>query len=343
MPKIKKTSKVNKQRRKLFRDLEQDGVTYSFLSEFCTDREQARLSYVEGYTRDGIIEALDFGTLFHSGLEALADNKPVGSAVQAIKREGDNMIRDRGLKPFEAAQIQMLSTKARIVLPWYHEYWRQKKGHEYRPDAQFVSREESFRIEHELPLCLDPQGNVRRVVIRGRFDAIFRLKGKLWLMENKTKSQIDEEGLTASLSQDLQTMLYCHAIAAKYGETPVGVLYNVIRRPQLKQKQQESQKEFFERIEASIREEPDHYFKRWQVSLTANDVDQWVERSLNPLLIQVCLWWDEIKQNPFDPWKIKGRVHHFQNPEGLYNRYGKSQYFDLLTRKSTHGLKRRSQ
>lgn len=337
----KKATEKAKAVKKLFRDLEKDGVTYSFLNEFMLCREQARLSYVEGYTRDGIVEALDYGTLFHKGMEVIAKKgATVKAAVMAIKREGDDIIRDRRLKQHEAAIVQELSTKARIVFPWYHEYWRQKKGHEFR--SKFVAREESFRLEHEIPFYDgDGASTPRVVVIRGRFDAIFRLNGRLWLMENKTKSQIDEEGLQASLSQDLQTMLYCHTIKLKFGEAPVGVLYNVIRRPQLRQKKDETQSEFFRRIEDDVQTDPDRYFMRWEVSLADGDIEKWVERSLNPILTQVCLWWDEIKQNPFNPWKIPGRMHHFQNPEGLYTRYGKSQYFEMLTRNSTYGLRKR--
>lgn len=333
-------------RRELFRDLDNDGVTYSFLNEFVLCREQARLSYVEGYTRDGISEALDFGSLFHAGLEALASDKTVRQALNAIEKEHLKLIQFRGkLDKSESAQLSMMTAKAQIILPWYHEYWLRKKGHEHRKDAKFVAREQDFRQGHQVPVMTVAGTSVswqpRTIVLRGRFDAIFRLNGKLWLMENKTKSQIDEDGLQASLSQDLQTMLYSYAIKLMYGEYPAGVLYNVIRRPALRQKQTENTDEFLARIEEDVKANPDHYFKRWEVTFGKQDIDNWVTRSLDPILAQVRLWWDEIKADPFNPWSIPNRVHHFQNPEGLYNRYGKSQYFELLTSNSTFGLKRR--
>lgn len=335
--------KFQQSRRQLFRDIERDGVTYSFLNEFMLCREQARLTYVEGYTRDGIVEALDYGTLFHKGMETVAQKKAkVADALLAMKKEGEKIIRDRGLKPVEAATIRDLSTKARIVFPWYHEYWRQKKGHEFR--SEFVAREEDFSLEHEIPwFDLSNGGSTpRKIRLRGRFDAIFRLNDRLWLMENKTKSMIDEEGLTASLSQDLQTQLYCYAIYLKFGELPAGVLYNVIRRPGLRLKQGEKPSQLYDRIEEDVKQYPSKYFMRWEVKFGKDDILKWVERSLNPILAQVSLWWDEIKQNPFNPWSIPNRVHHFQNPEGLYTRYGKSQYFEMLTRQSTYGLRKRT-
>lgn len=337
-----KASERAKSRKKLFRDLEKDGVTYSFLNEFMLCREQARLSYVEGYTRDGVTEALEFGSLFHKGMEVVASGKSVKSALAAITKEAADITKQRRLKQRDANTILELATKAKIIFPWYHEYWKQKKGHEFR--GKMVAQEESFRLEHRIDYHrLDDKGGKlsRIVVLRGRFDAVLRLNGQLWLMENKTKSQIDEEGLTASLKQDLQTMLYCHAIKMKWGEAPVGVLYNVIRRPQLRQKQSETLQEFYQRLEDEVRGDPDRFFMRWEVNFGPKDIERWVERSLNPILMQVCSWWDEIKSNPFDPWSIPGRMHHFQNPEGLYNRYGKSQYFELLTRNSTYGLRKR--
>jgi hypothetical protein len=329
-----------------FRDLEKDGVTYSFLSKFLMDREQARLTYVEGLQRAGCMDALDFGSCFHELLEHFAEGSDCSKPC--LKKKLDTWLSNqrkwRALQSEEYRRCVQLADQVLTIFPHYLDYWKAQKGDEHKSD--FVCQEQDFRLEHLIPWQLDPDVppesiNHRKVIIRGRFDAIFRLKGKLWLMENKTKSQIDEEGLSSSLHLDLQTMLYCQAIRTMYGEAPEGVLYNVIRRPALRQGKT-TYNDFLNRIEKDVIDNKSWYFMRWRVTFGKNDLDRWVANTLNPLLTQVCLWWDEIKGNPFDPFANPNRVHHFVNPEALYSKYGRSEFFEYLTRGSMNGLSRRT-
>ncbi len=323
---------------KPFRDLEINGITYSFLAKFLGCREQARLQYVEGLQRTGTIEAIDFGSCFHELLEHFAEGSTCDQ--KSLKKKLDGWLADqkkyRQLQGYEFQKLFRLAEQVLMIFPIYLDYWKQQKGHEFRSD--FVCQEQDFRLQQEIPW----QGSTRGVTIRGRFDAIFRLKGRLWLMENKTKGLIDEEGITASLALDLQTMLYCRAIEMMYGEKPEGLLYNVIRRPALRQGKTETYQAYLDRIYRDIMARQSYYFMRWQVTFAKQDVDKWVQQTLNPLLSQVCLWWDEIKDNPFNPFENPNRVHHFTNPEGLYSRFGRSEFFELLTRNSMHGLSRRT-
>lgn len=320
---------------KSFRDIVKDGVTYSFLSEFFgTCREQARLSYVEGYGQAGVCDALEFGQLFHSCCEASA--AAGNCAISSYKVTADYIAQKLKREKIAKKSIEELKVLARIVsvlYPAYWGHWQRHEGLEFQGNTKFIAQEKAFTIKHELP-----SGNV--IPIRGRFDAILRKgNGKLWLMENKTKSRIDAEGLTSVLSSmDLQTMLYCLAIRKEYGETPEGVLYNVIKKPGLRQKIGETTEEYLARIQQDVEDKPNDYFMRWHVAIREKDLLDWEARSLNPMLEQVWVWWDSIKQNPLDPWKSP---HHFINPEGLYTRYGKSRYFDLLTRGAPVGLVKR--
>lgn len=328
--------------KKPFRDIDVDGVTYSFLQKFTHCREQARLSFVEGLTQDGIVDALDWGTMFHELLQHQAEGNSVQERIlrQRLERWLARETQFRKLKNTQRDHLQGLLNQVLLVFPYYHTYWKKKNGHEFTAD--FVCQEEDFRVPHHLDYPTRDGQPQRQILLRGRFDAILRIDGKLWLMENKTKSFIDEEGLQASLSQDMQTMLYCHAIRLKFGEMPVGVLYNVIKRPAHRFGQKDTPESFLGRVEDAIRNEPDKYFIRFVVQLGPDDIDAWVQRTLNPLLTQVCMWWDEIKPSPFNPWKIPNRIHHYQNPEGLYTKFGRSEFFDYLTRNgSMNGLRRR--
>lgn len=322
------------------RNIDNDGITYSFLSEFLSDRESARLTYVEGWQQTGVISALEFGQMIHSCLEATALNKNVPpSCQQIIKQYIVEKAKYTKLSKSDIKELELLGQVAAIVFPLYHQFWTKHKGVEFSPTAQYVSQEEKFEVPHSFHFTPNDGSEpyIATMSLRGRFDSILRIDGKLWLMENKTKSQIDEDGLTASLAMDLQTMLYCQAINLKYGECPAGVLYNVIKRPGHRFGKNDTTTSFLQRIQDSVEATPSEYFMRWHVSITEEELAEWVSRSLNPILCQVKRWWDSIKKDPFNPWHSP---EHFFNPESLYGRYGRSRYFNLHTRKSTYGLQR---
>lgn len=329
---ILKGDKSKKRSRAIpFRLLERDGVTYSFLDEFLKCREQARLSYVEGYAQKQLIEAFEFGNCIHGCLEAQGKSK--GRAFDHNKILNDfRAMRNKVLRGGEKTELNRIVETARLVWPAYVAYWRQKQGMELLPDCEFVSNEEDFKLSHTLPNGTD-------IILRGRLDGVLRYKGKLWLMENKTKSVVDER-IADYLPHDMQTQMYCHAVNLKYGEKVEGILYNVVRRPGLRIGKG-TIPNLLTRIGADLAERPKFYFLRWNIYLDPTDTEKWVERVLNPILTQVQMWWNEIKENPFDPFSIPNRVHHWMSPTGLYSQYGRSNYFDLLTNGNDFGFYRR--
>lgn len=316
---------MNQKRKTPFRDIEKDGVTYSFLDEWLLDREQARLSYVEGWASEGGSDALNFGIAFHDCLEWIA----AGKSVKSIQRYILSPMKLRKTKKFSRDELEAFDTLMRVVktvLRQYVGYWE-----DYDKDFNYIYQEYSFKVNHTTPSGMT-------IPLRGRWDAVYEQADGIWLMENKTKSRVDEEAILASLPFDLQTMLYVHALQKHTGRDVAGILYNVIRRPLLRQKKNESPSEYLLRIEEDIVARPEHYFMRWKVDLVAQDVVDWVARSFNPILEQVAQWWESIKADPFEPW---GSPFHYSNPQALFTKYGRSRYFNLITRGSTEGLYQR--
>lgn len=312
-------------------DLYKDGISYSLLCKFRNCRERFRISTVEGLRPSERREAMEFGTIFHKALEYTAQGKTTSQVITGL------------LKFYKNSSIDpMLVKQACILVPHYNRYYASEKH-------QYVAQEEVF----DVPYKSTTTGKIVRV--RGRRDEMFTRKGALWLQENKTKTHIDENKIIQTLPFDLQTMLYVWSMTHDYrGQKIGGVLYNVIRRPGLKQKVSESDNDFLQRINDEVANDVDtalktnamsHYFKRYEVELSPTDITNFYNRMLVPLLESVVLWWESIKSNPFNPWvdeQGNPNPHHYQTPFGIYDpmTIGIGDYFDYVTNGSKLGLEK---
>lgn len=310
-------------------DLYVDGVSYSLLCKFRNCRERFRVSTVEGLRPTDRREAMEFGTIFHKALEFTAQGKTTSQVITQL------------IKFYANTSIDPLLVKqACILVPHYNRYYASEK-HNY------VAQEEVF----DVPYKSFTTGKILR--LRGRRDEVFKRNGSLWLQENKTKTHIQEDKILATLPYDLQTMLYVYSMTHDYkGQKIGGVLYNVIRKPGLKQGTKESDNDFLQRINDQVAEdvttslannEMSHYFKRYEVELSSTDITNFYNRTLVPLLENVVIWWESIKSNPFNPWvdeQGKPNPHHYQTPFGIYDpmTLGVGDYFDYVTSGSKLGL-----
>jgi len=336
-------------------DLDRDGITYSMLSKFMVCPERFRLSSVEGWSETGLQAAMEFGNAFHACLE-----NPQHPPEKITRQYQQSRIAAKALFPNQIQEFEVLMGMVEAMVHAYRDVY-----HEDVDQKQFILHEEKFEIPHNIQLtvpcdcgevCLDENSENygrpeihygvthREVKLRGKIDAVFRKKdGSLWIMETKTKSDIDVDGISRTLSQDLQTMMYVTALTHLKGETVGGVLYNVIRRPALRQGKGETLRDFIKRVKDTALEQRDRYFIRWPHTLEPGALERWQERTFNPILTQVVQWWDSIKANPFDPW---GSPYHYQRPFGVYDSLAsgrRGDFFELLTSGSTSGLYRRSE
>jgi len=301
-------------------DLYQDGISYSLLSKFVVDRERFRIYTVEGLRPCSRNEAMEFGTIFHKALEFNAQGMTSAQVNSALLKWASQGNVDRDL---------CLITS--LLVPHYKKFWNQHT-------INYVDQERPFKIKHRL-------SNGIELTLLGRYDEIFERGGKLWLQENKTKTTIDESKIVLTLPFDLQTMLYAYTMQHHYGREVGGVLYNVIRKPSLRQGAKETERDFLNRLHDDISSNPEHYFKRYEIELVKQDINNFVRQTLDPLLHQVVLWWESIKSDPFNPWVSRdGEVnpHHWTRPFGIFDAMtiGKGDYFEYVTSGSTVGLER---
>jgi hypothetical protein len=226
-----------------------EGITQGMLASFSSCRQQCRFM-LSGWEKRGAEKvSLIFGALFHSILEQHYKTVAAHQQPQTLEAKVKVWMQAEG-KRF-ANQQAVADALGFLTALWnpYLEFWT-------RDDSvkNWVAVEGEFRVEY--------QGFLER----GKRDGVYENKRSLlWLLESKTKSRIDEEVLSDTLIFDFQNLYYVTSLEYELARPVGGVLYNVIRTPQLKQGKTESKSAFVQRIKEDIEKQPEHYFKRYEL------------------------------------------------------------------------------
>lgn len=297
------------------------GITQSGLESFMACREQFALGYVEGWAAKSFSVPLEFGTVIHFMIEQMHSGKTPEQIAREVTSSYSSS-RKKTLNPSDHNTLEVTLANAEAIFPIYVEYWNN-----YDAKLTWLQHEHVFRMPHTF---LSLGGKPIEIELTGMRDGDIRDRvGGLTLFETKTRSSIDDVMIQDGLRADLQTCLYLYSLQKEYKEQPTGILYNIIRRPQLRQKSNERLDDFKARTIIDIRERPDWYFRRYEVTVLPGDIEAFVETTLDPVLRQFHVWWESIKDNPFDRW---GSPYHFRSLPALMTKYGKAWHYNLTVR-----------
>lgn len=337
-----------KQQASLWKGPIDDGITYSMLCKFLQCRERFRLKVVEGLEEDiGWKYQMEYGSLFHEAMEADSGGKPWLPALEKYHQK----LASKYLG--NEADIDKWVQIAKMQFPIYKEFWR---NHPTNQNRRPIFEEEPFRIEFDIDSLLSQafgpnRPNRQFVTLRGKIDACFERGGAVYLQENKTKGEIDQDGISLTIDQNLQTCIYHEALRKILPPEKIkkiaGTDYNIIRRPLSdrnapRQGKKERLDLFIARVGKLMAANPSHHFFRWTVPMRYPQLARFRQRYLIPGLHQLSQWWDSIKDDPFNPWDRPENLH-FQFPFGIYHsmeRGYRGDYFDLLTSGSKRGLRK---
>lgn len=115
-----------------------------------------------------------------------------------------------------------------------------------------------------------------KYIIRGKIDLVFSYLSNLnsaTLMEHKSMGTVNENVLKSRLPIDKQNLFYLTALLDNPWNIPVNeVLYNIIRRPQIKKSDKEGILDFCNRLKQDIISRPDFYFLRYTVPYRQEDI-----------------------------------------------------------------------
>lgn len=287
------------------------GVTQSLLSCFINCRQHAQFM-IDGWDFPRSKAALVFGTLFHWLIEqkliALSEKKapPKFSALEKKWFE-----KNPPSDTENADEMEEHIAMASALWDAYCKHWRVQD----EKRIEWVSLESEFNVEHPGT----------GVPLRGKRDGLLRFrrdkKGKLWLLETKTASRIDESTLEESLGFNFQNLFYTIATELEVGEKIGGILYNIIRKPQL-QRGNATLPEFHDRMKEDVEKRPEFYFYRAQITLTEKRKEAF-RKELTAKLNNFCLW-------------IKGKVPTYRNECACISRW-KCEFLSACSSLSTRG------
>lgn len=317
-------------------DLYRDGITQSALSNFLTCPEKFNLSMNQGWVSEKTGFAIDFGNIVHSVLDQVYTNfkgiDDKGHAVEWCRAVlADNL--DATLEA--TAKFRILNNDieqeicdnyrlAEIVLRRYFQRW-------FREDKKrdWVFLEKEFSNEYHLGIQDFGTGhNAFSVPMKGKIDGVFRSGKKFRQLETKTKGQINENEIQDKLTFDLQNFFYLKNSEILLGEKPAGILYNVIRRPQLKQGAKETHVQFCERVNEDIEKRRDFYFMRWDISILPSEYKRW-EREFEIMMGNLVAHYEN--------------EEYFRNPTGCNAFHRTCQFLPVCSRRDFSGLRIRDE
>jgi PD-(D/E)XK nuclease superfamily len=306
---------------------DRDGVTNSLLVKFRNCRVAARF-YLDGWVpkQEGL--ATTFGSFTHRLFQLVAERQqsgkltgvpPSGLVRRLITQVADEWRQDRpraGKEETEWLELTVLLGTA--LLPLYFTYWKK--------DATFQWKGVEHTFKEPFIYTSRRTGITFRTFIRGKMDGVLQKVASTILFETKTKSRISPGTTADILSFNLQLRIYLQALILQK-QKPSGVLYNIVRRPGLQQKQKETVAQFAARIVEDIQKRPEFYFIRLRLSVTPRDLEQG-RMALEELVTDFLAWW-------------AGDTGHYQNDDYCEGKYGVCPYLPVCANKDYSRLYKR--
>lgn len=313
------------------------GITQSMLTLFMKCREQTYLKYMKGYTARHMSTALEFGTIWHLCQEHQHDKageSPASVARRCIRAYSN--ARKKTIFKTEHDAFDEICSIIQVMFPIYCKFWAEDDS-----QIDWIAPEQKFAVPYTF---IDHKGESRTIILNGMRDRVYRENGLLGVFETKTRSR-NTDGITDDLKADFQTSFYAVAAEVDLKERPEIVMYNVVRKPMIQKRVNESIKQYCDRVAEDATKRGKFYFQRWDVHLTATDLKRFRRRTLDPALRLFAQWVDSLKKSKDgaviaeeDRWRSP---FHILNSNELSGKYGKAETADLILSGRQSGYLRR--
>lgn len=291
-------------------------ITQSEVGEFTRCRYKWYLSYVQLVTAKKTPHYFEDGSIFHNGLENLGNGMSMKDIAIQIRKDYENLVTDSKV-PVTQEMVDDYDKRCQTIQGMVSGY-EKLYGKEYADDWELINAEEEFCVKF---FELDGWEFYQM----GKKDKKIRLKidGKPYLVEHKSASQISASYIN-KLPRDQQTLTYSWADSKDYPDDPaIGVIYDVVKKPSIRQKKTETRQEFLKRIEALYIDSPEKYFFRETLRYNQKRLDKF-EKNLKILATHMKECIEDPKKNVYKSY-------------GACDDFGGCQYKDICNRNSLKG------
>ncbi len=216
----------------------------------------------------GVIQPLFMGSLIHFALDQFYRGQPPENIRRLMDSHYRTMLKEFGhMSPEDREETDVQAATATGMMEGYRKIYPPAK------DFQVIASEYPFM----LPVGRAPIPGTAPVLTKalwftGIIDLVVWFRGSLWVVEHKTASQINKNYLDRlELDYQITGMLWAlrklidlGIIRNKDGTKPQvkGVVYNVIRKPQIRQKKKQTRDAFIKEIESLYVERASEHFHR---------------------------------------------------------------------------------
>lgn len=312
-------------------------MTQSSLRTFRSCHEKYRITYVEGKRPVKQSQPLVYGNAWHDVRETLW-NGTIGDAYNAA---------DRVAKDFDDIDRMKLFA----MMYGYEARWR-----------SWLDSIEIVAVEQRFDCIIDSEFSPIVVPMAGKFDAIIREKGELWVVEEKTAASTGDL-YWRRLAIDPQCSTYFEAALQMYGEYPAGIIYMVnqktklsplTRTEELRFKKCKGTKECKGSLTVTDAEEmpvcfqcksrlepyanqrindetPGEFYERLLADISEDPAKYYQKREVPRLDSQILRAKEDMKATHEDIVRSSLKNRWGRNPDACIANYGVCPYFDVCT------------
>lgn len=217
-----------------------------------------QLRYQLGWSRDRVRDVFRFGSAYHNGLEAFNRGASADEAAHIAGRTYSPVPdwADEAAWQLEAVQVGELV---------YGHCWRY--GQEERT---VLAAEQTFRIDVRNP---ETRRRSKSFQLAGKIDCISMRGGRLVIEEYKTAGEEIDSGASYWLRLRFDQQISIYMLAAReIGFNVEAILYDVCRKPCIRQKQTETVEAYRDRLRGDIQNRPEWYYQRNEIARTDADL-----------------------------------------------------------------------
>ena len=197
------------------------------------------------------VKVLSYGQAVHAGLEAIHNGQKPEPAIQAVLGETTWMADET---PYVLAEATALV----------------EKYVEHDPVKEMGHTVEATECQFSVPLRTPAGRRWPLIELHAKIDLTTRDGyGNLWIWDHKTSA-------TALKPQWLplnDQMGFYYWAMAQLGERPVGIVYDLIRKPSIQPRKGESADAWKVRLSVDIDTRPEFYYQRAEIVKSADELD----------------------------------------------------------------------